>query len=234
MCTIRAAESSVNQTPPYNNLYDVETPPSTQPRRLLSIPNWEVLESQQTTQSWDSRNGPRPVTPVQQDSLFIQPTPPSPLPFSPLSPTCGPPFIPDSQDDSSQALSSQSSSHSSSVMCTQTLDVIEDQIYYAKKQRLTPQKSKTGRHAKLYTPEKTTLKEYCRRVICKKGFSSDPRVIKERLECIEERLTWPCTYAFSGAHTSSYITYKEDSSDRLLLEYIRHNIVDGKKGLSLF
>ena len=48
-------------TPPpyygeYGNLYDAETPPSTQPRSPpLSLP-----DSQKTTQSWDSRNGPRP------------------------------------------------------------------------------------------------------------------------------------------------------------------------------
>ena len=44
-------------TPPpyYGNLYDIETPPSTQPLLPLYIP-----ESQLSTQSWDSRNGPRP------------------------------------------------------------------------------------------------------------------------------------------------------------------------------
>jgi hypothetical protein len=48
-----------------------------------------------------------PVTPNQQDSLFIQPTPSPPalLPSSLLSPTRGPLFIPDSQEDSSQELS---------------------------------------------------------------------------------------------------------------------------------
>ena len=45
-------------TPPpdYGNLYDADTPPSAQPRSPpLSLP-----DSQKTTQSWDSRNSPRP------------------------------------------------------------------------------------------------------------------------------------------------------------------------------
>ncbi len=170
--------------PDYGNLYLADTPPSAQPRSPLS--DWEVPESQQTTQSWDSRNGPRPqinesqlstqswdsrdgprpVTP-QQDSLFIQPTPSPPAPLSPLSPTYGPPpFIPDSQDDSSQ--SSNGSCWPRAPDCTrdkrlqiqtallfkidiptirETLDVTEAQIVYVKTHRLTPQKTKGGRHA---------------------------------------------------------------------------------------
>ena len=42
----------------------------------------------------------------------------------------------------------------------ETLDVTDSQIYYIKAYRLTPQKRKLGRHAKLHTPEKTTLKEW--------------------------------------------------------------------------
>jgi hypothetical protein len=98
---------------------------------------------------------------------------------------------------------------------------------------------------------------YCRRVERKKGFSEDPRVMRERLELAERGVTWPRTYvqkicftdevwAFGGAHTSSYVTCKQDGSDRLLPECVRHkysklpswmfwgSIVDGKKGPSLF
>jgi hypothetical protein len=38
--------------------------------------------------------------------------------------------------------------------------VTKSQVYYAKNHRLTPQKTKAGRHAKLHTPDKTTLKEW--------------------------------------------------------------------------
>ncbi|PMD62718.1 uncharacterized protein K444DRAFT_483461, partial [Hyaloscypha bicolor E] len=40
------------------------------------------------------------------------------------------------------------------------LDVSDSQITHAKTHRLTPQKTKAGRHAKLHIPEKTTLKEW--------------------------------------------------------------------------
>jgi hypothetical protein len=40
------------------------------------------------------------------------------------------------------------------------LDVTDSQIYYTKNHRLTPQKRKSGRHAKLHPAEKTTLKEW--------------------------------------------------------------------------
>jgi hypothetical protein len=42
----------------------------------------------------------------------------------------------------------------------ETLDVTDGQIRYAKSHRLTPQKSKTGRYVKLYTPEKQRLEEW--------------------------------------------------------------------------
>ena len=98
---------------------------------------------------------------------------------------------------------------------------------------------------------------YCRRVSRKKGFSNDPEVCQERLDLAEQGSTWPRPYvqricftnkvwAFSGAHTSAYITCLQDGSDRLLPECVRHKysklpswmfwgcIVDGKKGPSLF
>src|SRR6266536_2669614 len=180
-------------TPPprYNNLYDTEAPPSAQPRtpldfsEFIKIPNsqlstqsWgsrngprpEIPESQQTTQSWDSRDGPRP-------NASLRRTPSPPLPASLYSPLPGPPpFVPDSQEESSQG-----SNHSSYIRATETsrdkrnqiqttllfkiphdeirrtLDVTEHQINVARTKRLTPQKNKTGRHPKLHTPEKAQL-----------------------------------------------------------------------------
>jgi hypothetical protein len=78
--------------PPYSNLYDTETPPSAQPHtppfdinKFINIP-----DSQKTTQSWDSRNGPRPSSP--SPFLHLTPSPPAPLPDSLLTSTHGPPL----------------------------------------------------------------------------------------------------------------------------------------------
>ncbi|PMD53827.1 uncharacterized protein K444DRAFT_618308 [Hyaloscypha bicolor E] len=172
-------------TPPpdYGNLYDADTPPSAQPRSPpLSLP-----DSQKTTQSWDSRNSPRPqinesqhstqswdardLLPDSQllpDSLFES------IPSPPL-------FIPDSQAEPELSPLRPHVYTSSHVECTrdkrlqiqiallfkipwaqikEILDVSDSQITHAKTHRLTPQKTKAGRHAKLHTPEKTTLKEW--------------------------------------------------------------------------
>jgi ribosomal protein S14 len=42
----------------------------------------------------------------------------------------------------------------------QTLDVSDYQIYYAKHHRTTPQKTKSGRHAKLHTLKKTLFQNW--------------------------------------------------------------------------
>jgi DDE superfamily endonuclease len=174
-------------TPPpyYGNLYDAETPPSAQPRSPLEIP-----ESQQTTQSWDSRNSPRPqinesqpidswgsrdLLPDSQllpDSLLNESIPSPPL------------FVPDSQADSSQELS-QGTNHRHYTCAPQTsrdlrlqiqtallfriphaeikqvLDVTDHQIWYAKNHRPTPQKGAGKPHnIALHTPEKEKLKKW--------------------------------------------------------------------------
>jgi hypothetical protein len=101
---------------------------------------------------------------------------------------------------------------------------------------------------------RTTINEigYCRRVSRKKGFSDDPQVCQERLDLVEQGVTWPRPYAqricftdemwaFGGAHASSYIICLKGGSDRLLPECVRHKysklpswmfwgcIVNGKK-----
>jgi hypothetical protein len=98
---------------------------------------------------------------------------------------------------------------------------------------------------------------YCCRIMRKKGFSDDPEVCQERLDLVEDGVTWQPSrvqricftdevWAFGGAHTNSYVTVLKDGSDRLLPECVRHKysklpawmfwgcIVDGKKGPSLF
>src|ERR1700730_15462616 len=157
--------------PPYGNLYDAETPPSAQPytppfdvNEFINIP-----DSQKTTQSWDSRDGPRSAA---SPSLRPTPSSPAPLPDSLFtSPRGPPPFIQDSQADSQLSNGSNNSMRSISTNYTrdkrlqiqtallfkipwaqikETLDVTENQIRWAKHHRLTPQKSKSGRYAKLH------------------------------------------------------------------------------------
>lgn len=66
---------------------------------------------------------------------------------------------------------------------------------------------------------------YGRRVAKRKGFSDDPEVIQERIDFTREGLTWTPerlfhqifsdeVWAMGGAHTQSYVTLKEDGSDR--------------------
>jgi hypothetical protein len=74
---------------------------------------------------------------------------------------------------------------------------------------------------------------YGRRVAKRKGFSDDPEVMQERVDFAEEGLTWTPERLFhqvfsdevwtmGGAHTQSYITVKEDGSDRLNPECVQH------------
>jgi len=72
---------------------------------------------------------------------------------------------------------------------------------------------------------------YGRRVAKKKGFSDDPVIIRERVDFAEEGLTWTPerlfhqifsdeVWASGGAYTQSYVTVKEDGSDRLNCECV--------------
>jgi len=165
-------------TPRIHGLYDINTPPSAQPHS----PPFEIPESQQTTQTWDSRNGLRPVTePLTPELLTHSQLLPDSLsqPFPPL-------FVLDSQAESSQAESSQELSQGPKrhyfrapetsrdkrlqiqtallfriphAEIKHVLDVTEHQITQAKL-RLTPQKTRAGRLPTLHTPEKTQLKEW--------------------------------------------------------------------------
>jgi hypothetical protein len=171
-------------TPPprIHGLYNIDTPPSTQPRS----PPFEIPISQQTTQSWDSRNGSRPqISESQQtiqswdsrdllpdsqlllDSLFNESIPSPPLfvldsqsqPSQGSNGSCWP-RAPDCSRDTRVQIQTALLFKIPLPIIMETLDVTEAQIIYAKKTRLTPQKTKGGRHAKLHTPEKTTLKEW--------------------------------------------------------------------------
>jgi hypothetical protein len=66
---------------------------------------------------------------------------------------------------------------------------------------------------------------YGRRVAKRKGFSDDLEVMQERVDFVKEGLTWTPTrlfhqifsdevWAMGGAYTQSYVTVKEDGSDR--------------------
>jgi hypothetical protein len=169
-------------TPPpdYGNLYNADTPPSAQPRSPpLSLP-----DSQKTTQSWDSRNSPRPQINESQQTIprDTRPVTPELLTHSQLLPDSlfalqpSPPlFVPDSQG-SSQGSNTWTRAidyiYNKRIQIQiallfkipwaqikETLDVSDSQINYIKNNCLTLQKSKTGRYIKLYIPEKTILKE---------------------------------------------------------------------------
>jgi hypothetical protein len=98
---------------------------------------------------------------------------------------------------------------------------------------------------------------YCRRKAHKKGFSDDPRVWAQRLAFAEEGITWDRdrvqrqmfsdeVWAMGGAHTESWVTVKEDGSDRYWPENLQHKyskapawmfhgtIINGKKGPAVF
>lgn len=101
------------------------------------------------------------------------------------------------------------------------------------------------------------IQGYGRRTSKKKGFSDDPEVMEERVQFAREGLTWTKervyqqmftdeVWAMGGAHTVSYVTVKEDGSDRYTLENATHkyskapawmfhgSIVNGRKGPALF
>jgi hypothetical protein len=74
---------------------------------------------------------------------------------------------------------------------------------------------------------------YGRRVAKKKGFSDDPEVMQERVDFAEEGKTWTPdrlfhqifsdeVWAMGGAHTQSYVTVKEDGSDRFDSACLQH------------
>jgi transposase len=98
---------------------------------------------------------------------------------------------------------------------------------------------------------------YGRRVAKRKGFSDDPAVIAERLAFAKQGIQWTRerlmqqifsdeVWASGGAHTQSYVTVKEDGSDRYDKDCLQHkysklpawmfhgSIVAGKKGPAVF
>ena len=155
-------DSSFTTPPPrIYGLYDINTPPSAQPRS----PPFEIPESQQTTQSWDSRNGPRPQINESQQTTQSWDSRDGPRPITPTQS----PLLDGSNNSFSTRAPETSRDKRLQIQTAllfkvpiaqikETLNVTSYQIWYAKTHRLTPQKDKTGRHPKLYTPEKVILK----------------------------------------------------------------------------
>ena len=98
---------------------------------------------------------------------------------------------------------------------------------------------------------------YSRRVAKRKGFSTDPIVMQKRLEFARQAINWSRerlysqilsdeVWAMGGAHTRSFVTIKEDNSDRFQPENLQHKysklpawmfwgtIVRGTKGPCVF
>jgi len=183
-------------------LYRTPTPeayPSAQPRSSQSIISWDALcnlpsspcpqgsQAADSTQSWDSQNGPRPAS-----DLAATPQPPSPLSSSFFESLPGPPELEDSQAIASDQAESQASalsmlshhlSYDRAIETTRdlrlmiragllfqhshkeirkVLNVTEHQIEHAisKKHRLTPQKRNVGRNPLLHTPQKEILRNW--------------------------------------------------------------------------
>jgi hypothetical protein len=228
--------------------------------------------------------GPRPLTPT--------PIPTTPISSSPIRRSCI------TSRDTRIAIQTALLFNVPYKEICKKLNVTEQQIWYTKNHRLTPQKNRAGWHPLLQTPQKreletwilespshrrvayeniphfvpqllpggvgekairTALKAlgYVRRTSKKKGFSDDPVVMAERLAFAREGITWTPirvqkqmfsdeVWATGGAHTVSYVTVKEDRSDRYHIENLTHKyskkpawmfhrtIVDGKKGPEIF
>ena len=122
------------------------------------------------------------------------------------------------------------------------------------------------RQIPLYTPEFSDIGEYaistamkslgyCRRVAKRKGFSTEPRVMGERLEFVQQAINWSRerlysqifsdeVWAMGGAHTRSFVTIKE--GEAYMPENLQHKysklpawmfwgtIVKGTKGPCVF
>ena len=93
-----------------------------------------------------------------------------------------------------------------------------------------PQFSDVGEYA-VYTAMRSL--GYCRRVAKRKGFSTDPEVMRKRLDFAQQAIHWTRerlyaqifsdeVWAMGGAHTLSFVTVKEDGSDRLQPENLQH------------
>jgi transposase len=93
-----------------------------------------------------------------------------------------------------------------------------------------PEFNNIGEHA-IHTA--MTSLGYCRRVAKRKGFSTESRVMQQRLDFAREAINWSQerlylqifsdeVWAMGGAHTHSFVTVKEDNSDRLQPENLQH------------
>jgi hypothetical protein len=74
---------------------------------------------------------------------------------------------------------------------------------------------------------------YCRRVAKRKGFSTDPIAMQRRLDFAQQAINWSQerlysqifsdeVWAMGGTHTRSFVTIKEDNSDRYRPENLQH------------
>ncbi len=245
----------------------LETPSPPTPISPLSTQSRPL--SQLSTQSWDSRNGPRP--PYKPSTALISSQNDLSLPQTPRKQRA-PPTTRSDRIRIKTALDFDVSPGRIQKKYGYTIS----QILRAKNSRLTPQfKSRCGRKPKVNTPTRQKLEKwllespsrrhiafkhmreltppelglqdcgeeairtafklvgYGRRVAIRKGFSDDPEVMQERVDFAREGLTWTPdrlfhqifsdeVWAMGGAHTQSYVTVKEDGSDRLNPECVQH------------
>lgn len=267
------------------------TPKTPRSKEIPNTPDIPTRSSRASTQSWDSRIGPRPVyESSSSDSYFNRlETPQIPI-IRNYQPTC-------TRNDRIRIKTALELGHSWSEIQAK-LGYTRHQIQLARRSRLTPQyRAKCGRKPKISTPKRRQLEQwlltspshrriafhhipaiaphldlqygehtiltafklvgYGRRVAKRKGFSDDPGVMAERLEFASEAIKWSKerlyrqifsdeVWAHRGAHTQSYVTVKEDGSDRYSSDSIQHKysklpawmfhgtIVFGGKGPAVF
>lgn len=152
----------IYQTPPprspsLSSLQLPETPPYP--------PTRTILPSEASTQSWDSRNGPRPDASTQSPSpsSSAQATQDSQESFaSSSSEPINSPFVRANETSRDKRLMIKTALLFKIPYkeIIKTLHVTDHQIWWVKHHRLTPQKSQTGRHNLLRTPEKTILSDW--------------------------------------------------------------------------
>lgn len=142
----------------------LNTPP--QQRFSLEIPETPPPLSQISTQSWDSQLGSRPAnlsnSQLAERSQFRQPTwsqlpyqsTESQLPSTPTKRSCY------TSRDTRIAIKTALLFNIPYKEICEKLGVTQQQIWFAKNHRVTPQKIRAGRHPLLHTPQKRELETW--------------------------------------------------------------------------
>jgi hypothetical protein len=222
------------------------------PSKIPETPPPPLPLSQLSTQSWDSQNGPRPPqTPQKEyappttrsDRIRIKTALDFNIPHDEIRKKYG--FTEKQIRLAKQRLTPQKKGY-----CGRKKPKVNTPTRHRLEQWLLQSPSRrhiSFKHVREFTPPELGLQDcgeqairtafklvgYGRRVAKRKGFSDDPEVMAERVTFAQEGLTWTPerlfhqifsdeVWAMGGAHTQSYITVKEDGSDRFDSECVQH------------